>query len=100
MPKLDKGMEIHGQHFFHVRQISSAGYDPVVHTLAILSTIYFFAGTAYAGAMIMMFGRLETEADRRDWIRAAHDGVRVIGLGSRRMEGEEGIQLLDDACDN
>ncbi|KAF7367924.1 Protein kinase domain-containing protein [Mycena sanguinolenta] len=54
-----------------VLAISSAGNDPIVHTLALLSLLCLFAGSAYAATLVMTFGRLENEADRRGWIDAA-----------------------------
>ncbi|KAJ6505234.1 hypothetical protein C8R45DRAFT_972089, partial [Mycena sanguinolenta] len=54
-----------------VLQISSGGDDPIVHTLAVLSLVCLSAGAAYAALLVMTFGKLETEAERRGWIRAA-----------------------------
>ncbi|KAJ7239305.1 hypothetical protein C8J57DRAFT_110868 [Mycena rebaudengoi] len=51
--------------------IPSSGNDPIVHTLALLSVVCLCAGAGYAATLVMTFGRLETVAERRVWIRQA-----------------------------
>ncbi|KAJ7239291.1 hypothetical protein C8J57DRAFT_1372809 [Mycena rebaudengoi] len=52
-------------------QVPSSGNDPIVHTLALLSVVCLCAGAGYAATLVMTFGRLETVAERRLWIRQA-----------------------------
>ncbi|KAJ7261098.1 hypothetical protein C8J57DRAFT_472774 [Mycena rebaudengoi] len=52
-------------------QIPSSGNDPIVHTLALMSVVCLCAGAGYAATLVMTFGRLETVAGRRVWIRQA-----------------------------
>ncbi|KAJ7239346.1 hypothetical protein C8J57DRAFT_1478468 [Mycena rebaudengoi] len=57
-----------------ILQIPGSGNDPIVRTLALLSVVCLCAGTGYAATLVLTFGRLETVAERRLWIRA----IRVM----------------------
>ncbi|KAJ7806458.1 hypothetical protein B0H13DRAFT_2485834 [Mycena leptocephala] len=77
-------------------QTSSGGNDPIVHTLALLSMVCLFAGAGYAATLVMTFGRLETEADRRVWMRVCSNSIGCLLSLPRDSPAQQAMRAMPE----